>query len=219
MSSPTRSSPWPLQPDEPRRLECPHCGSTAHLTSTESLWRGFAAEALYLCPGYPGCDTYVRCHAGTNRPLGTLAGPRLRRLRKEAHDVFDPLWNQPGTLFDRDFAYRVAGDVLGIPDFHIGFLDEAGCRAFIARIDEIDEAISAEYKRQHGAATAPDQTMLEILAEVFRIGGDDQTSIVHADQVRQLGSISDNAVRSGLLQFAHGQAKLSPFGLQLLTAL
>ena len=212
-------SPWPLQPDEPARLTCPHCDSVAILTSTEVIWRTFAPEALYLCPAYPGCDTYVRCHAGTNRPLGSLAGPRLRRLRKDAHAVFDPLWNQPGTLFGRDFAYQVAGDVLGVRDFHIGNLDEPGCRAFIDRIDEIDEAIGAEYSRRHAAPGKPDRTTLEILAELFRIGSDDQTSTVRAEQLLALGSISEGAHRGGLVQTSQGRAMLTPYGRQLLAAL
>ena len=212
-------SPWPLQPDEPARLTCPHCGSVATLTSTEVIWRTFAPEALYLCPSYPGCDTYVRCHAGTNRPLGTLAGPRLRRLRKEAHAVFDPLWNQPGTLFGRDFAYQVAGDVFGTPDFHIGNLDELGCRDFIARIDEIDEAIGAAYTRRHNTPVKPDQTTLEILAELFRFGSDDQTSTVLAEELHALGAISEGALRGGLVQAAQGRATLTPYGRQMLAAL
>jgi len=210
------SSPWPLVAGEPHRLSCPICSRTATLSSTEVIWRSFSAEALYICPGYPACDTYVRCHAGSNTPLGTLAGPRLRRLRKEAHEAFDPLWNQPGTLYSRDFAYQAAGRFFGIADFHIGHLDEDGCRDLIARIDDLDEAIGADFTAQRPGPVEPDAITLDVLSELFRIGFDDQAMTIPAEHLQRLPSVFERATRSGLVLVVKDMAALSPFALTLL---
>ena len=44
---------------------------------------------MYKC--HP-CNASVGCHPNTKNPLGTMAKPELRKLRSEAHRVFDPLW-------------------------------------------------------------------------------------------------------------------------------
>lgn len=78
--------------------------------------------------------------------MGSLAGPRLRKLRGLAHQALDPLWQDGGRIVDRDMFYRIAGEVMGIPDLHIGHLDEESCLRLIERAPLIESALD-----RHGA--------------------------------------------------------------------
>jgi hypothetical protein len=40
------------------------------------------------------CGAYVGCHRNTQEPMGTPAGPAMRRARGEAHAAFDTLWKR-----------------------------------------------------------------------------------------------------------------------------
>lgn len=73
--------------------------------------------------------------------MGTLAGPRLRKLRGLAHEAVDPLWQDGGALVDRDMFYRIAGEVMGVADLHVGNLDEHGCLRLIERVPAIQAAL------------------------------------------------------------------------------
>lgn len=77
------------------------------------------------------CNAYVGCHPGTITPLGTLAGPELRKARGRAHDAFDPLWKAGQT--SRDEAYQWLASELGISkaNCHIGMFDLETCNHVI----------------------------------------------------------------------------------------
>ena len=55
----------------------------------------------YVCSRYPDCDSFVMAHAKTLKPMGSLAGPELRRLRYNAHKEFNRLY-QSGIMSKRD---------------------------------------------------------------------------------------------------------------------
>lgn len=38
------------------------------------------------------CEAHVGTHVKTGHPLGTLANAALRKLRSQAHNTFDPIW-------------------------------------------------------------------------------------------------------------------------------
>lgn len=79
-----------LPPDAP----CPYCGSPVSVRRGDFVYGPgrFTHIHLYVCDAYPGCDSYVGIHDGTDQPKGTLAGPELRPWRSMAHFVFDLLW-------------------------------------------------------------------------------------------------------------------------------
>jgi hypothetical protein len=105
-------------------ISCPYCNGMAKLQSANRIWPNKGFSPLYICENYPRCDSYVRCHEGSDRPLGTLANKRLRGLRKTAHDLFDPLWQAGDNPLGRSLAYEVARKVMGqTEEFHIGNLD------------------------------------------------------------------------------------------------
>lgn len=97
---------------------------------------------MWVCSRFPACDAYVRCHEGSTEAMGRLAGKRLRKLRGLAHEALDPLWRDGGRIVDRDMFYRIAGEVMGIRDLHIGNLDEEGCLRLISRAPLIEAALN-----------------------------------------------------------------------------
>lgn len=76
-----------------RPVRCPYCGSTVELRSADGIYQDNRRDTwLYVCRNYPQCDAYVRVHAGTDIPVGTMADRKLRALRTEAHRYFDRLY-------------------------------------------------------------------------------------------------------------------------------
>lgn len=72
------------------QMRCPYCGSTVVYRSADGIYHDNSNQTmLYVCSRYPECDAYVRAHAGTNIPVGTMADGRLRALRINAHRYFD----------------------------------------------------------------------------------------------------------------------------------
>ncbi len=78
------------------------------------------------------CDAYVGCHGATYEPLGILANPELRLLRRKAHDAFDVRWEGKGKGV-RNSCYKALAETLGIDknECHIGQFDIEMCRRVI----------------------------------------------------------------------------------------
>ena len=67
---------------KPKNMKCPYCGKTAVLRKASYVYKDRALEEyLYVCSGYPECDSYVGVHAGTFEPKGSLANGDLRQKR------------------------------------------------------------------------------------------------------------------------------------------
>ena len=66
------------------RLYCPYCGRQAVLRPATYVYgeRNLDPENyLYVCGGYPACDSYIGVHKKSLRPMGTLADGNLRHKR------------------------------------------------------------------------------------------------------------------------------------------
>lgn len=101
----------------------------------------------WQAPGYPypadwgpawkctPCDAYIRCYAGTTRPLGSLADAETREWRSRAHAALDALWRDGG--MSRSAAYRWMAEAMGLTEAeaHIGRMDPAACRRLIDLVD------------------------------------------------------------------------------------
>ena len=113
-------------------LICPTCGSFARLTTRGAAGlRSVPDAVVYVCLKYPACDSYVGCHPGSEKPLGSLADAELRRMRTKAHKAFDWFWKS-GQV-NRDEAYRLLAEHLNL-DYdkaHIGMLDANQCRTVV----------------------------------------------------------------------------------------
>lgn len=76
-----------------QNVKCPYCGRPAILRDAAYVYKENALDKhLYVCSGYPECDSYVGVHAGTMKPKGTLANGDLRHKRIETHRLFDAIW-------------------------------------------------------------------------------------------------------------------------------
>ena len=70
-------------------MRCPYCGSPVIFRSADGIYHDNSkGMMLYVCSHYPQCDAYVRVHAGTKIPVGSLANHELRTLRRTAHQDF-----------------------------------------------------------------------------------------------------------------------------------
>lgn len=71
---------------EPPR--CPYCGRRAVLRDASYVYGSHVynpEQKLYVCAGYPACNSYVGVHLGSLRPKGSLANGTLRNKRILAH--------------------------------------------------------------------------------------------------------------------------------------
>lgn len=122
------------------KMRCPYCGAPVVLRSADGIYKNNErGMQLYVCTNYPKCDAYVRVHAGTKIPVGTLANPELRTLRRTAHSYFDRLYKS-GIMSKQD-AYLWLSDLLQAPlsEAHIGYLGEYYCKQVIEESRKILE--------------------------------------------------------------------------------
>lgn len=69
---------------------CPYCLNVSEYVDSSVIY-GRSYGMIYLCKP---CDAYCGVHAGSDVPLGSLANAVTRQARKEAHALFDPLWQR-----------------------------------------------------------------------------------------------------------------------------
>ena len=121
-----------------QQIRCPYCGSPAIYRSADGIYKNNQNHTmLYVCKNYPQCDAYVRVHEGTKIPVGSLADHRLRKLRKEAHEHFNLLF-ETGCMSKHD-AYRWLADLMDRPmaEAHIGHMGEYYCKMVIQKSREL----------------------------------------------------------------------------------
>lgn len=75
-------------------MKCPYCPGIANLRSSKEIYSGRDFGLMFICENYPICNSYVGCHQGTKKPLGTPANEELRKFRNLAHSSFDALWRR-----------------------------------------------------------------------------------------------------------------------------
>lgn len=70
---------------------CAECGRTASLVDGSAIYPhrpDLHAKHFWRCE----CGAYCGCHGLSRAPLGSPAGPDLRKARNAAHRAFDRLW-------------------------------------------------------------------------------------------------------------------------------
>lgn len=113
-------------------MRCPYCGAPVIYRSADGIYRNNSkGTMLYVCSRYPQCGAYVRVHAGTKQPVGSMANRELRALRKTAHFYFDQLYWRG--LMTKQEAYQWLANLVGAPisQAHIGYLREYYCTQVI----------------------------------------------------------------------------------------
>ena len=127
----------------PKPPVCPYCGQTAVLKRVKDLFgedtKWIPDEFIYVCKGYPACDSYVSTKRGTKIPKGIMADGDLRALRIHAHKVFDRIWLSG--FMDQSAAYRwmQARFCLSEKDAHIAKMSNYMCEQLITACNEFLE--------------------------------------------------------------------------------
>ena len=147
---------------------CPVCGSAARLTSGAEIYPhrpDLAKKPIWCCPVCP--QTHVGCHPDTTDPLGTPAGPALRRARMDVHAVLDRLWRKPKgpepkgghRLVPRKTVYSYLSWALGLDgrEAHVGLFDLARCASAIDALKSVSvESLRGWTPPPHAPYVAPD---------------------------------------------------------------
>lgn len=106
---------------------CPYCGQPTEFVDSVEIY-GTSYGMMYLCRP---CGAHVGVHKGTDRALGRLATRGLRKLKHEAHEYFDKIWQLE--YMKRTEAYAWLSDMLDLPPeyTHIGMFSEITCTRVI----------------------------------------------------------------------------------------
>ena len=124
---------------------CGYCNCSTEIKTGKSVYphrQDLYELNFWVCPN---CGAYTGCHKKGARtkykgqtivsdgtiPLGIPANAGLRKLRMQAHGLFDPVWR--GGAISRKKAYSKMAEHLGIPidDCHISHFNETAIRHFI----------------------------------------------------------------------------------------
>lgn len=100
-------------------IRCPYCGAQATLRPASVIYGSRAIHPdsqFYICSRWPACDSYVRAHKGSRRPMGELANGDLRHKRIEAHQALEQLQRHWKT--NRRYMYQWLAFCLGTDAAH-----------------------------------------------------------------------------------------------------
>lgn len=117
-----------------RPKRCPYCSGKVVLASASYVYPGnpnLSKNKVYVCTNFPTCSSYVGVHKGTKNALGHIADEQLRRLKMEAHNIFDIIWKHGDKT--RPGAYSWLARTLKIPMelCHIGYFTAPQCELVI----------------------------------------------------------------------------------------
>lgn len=125
--------------------ECPYCNCKSQLQPESFIYNAhYSGKNYWVCKNYPNCHSYVGTHGnGTwmNFPLGRLANSELRKLKTQAHSLFDPFW-RTGT-FSRSHMYSWFQEKMDLPEpkAHIGELNEEQCHELINLLNKLYDVV------------------------------------------------------------------------------
>jgi|SRR5271157_2853953 len=101
-------------------FNCPDCESPMELGQDKY-------GRAYLCTR-PGCRGRHSVHQVTGLPMGVPADARVRRLRSEAHEVFDRIWKTKKMTRSQAYAWMIKKMVVHPDNAHIGQFTAEQCR-------------------------------------------------------------------------------------------
>lgn len=127
-------------------LICADCGEAMVLRSGQF-------GPFYGCTGFPRCKGAIGAR-DDGQPIGTPATQETRTARREAHRVFDRLWNgeRDHRRTRRTLAYAWLADKLQLDpnDCHIGLFDLDTCNQVIALSAKMDRKKLLAWARRRG---------------------------------------------------------------------
>lgn len=107
---------------------CAECGAPMILRDSKY-------GLFYGCTAYPDCRGTHGAHPD-GLPLGRPGNAETKRLRHQAHLLFDPFWTGPKAVMSRGAAYRWLQNLFGLTEAeaHIGNFTADQCRTLIERL-------------------------------------------------------------------------------------
>lgn len=111
---------------EESALLCAECGSPMVL-------RHSRFGPFFGCTSFPDCRGTHGAHPD-GRPLGIPADRQTKKMRIEAHEAFDGLWQDRGWSRGRGYHWLQKVLRLGRDDCHIGRFDVRMCKRVIAAV-------------------------------------------------------------------------------------
>lgn len=103
--------------------KCRYCFSKVYCVGYGQ--KGYPYRANYgyvwLCPE---CKAKVGTHKGTKRPLGFPGDQQMQQLRKEAHSLFDPIWQKKEMRRKEAYARMAEYLEISIDEAHISQLEQ-----------------------------------------------------------------------------------------------
>lgn len=109
---------------------CLYCNNHAEIVDGDVIYRhrkDLKFLKFWLCRP---CQAYVGTHKNSNgKPLGTLAKPKLRKLRNQVHALFDKIWMGENKIMRHGQAYSWFSQELGIgkEKCHVAMFNQAMC--------------------------------------------------------------------------------------------
>jgi hypothetical protein len=120
---------------------CPYCNGKSILRPETFIYNEHYSDKNYwVCENYPNCNAYVGTHGHgiwQNFPMGRLANPDLRNLKKNAHQLFDHMWKTKTIARGEMYSWMRRVMNLTEPEAHIGELDNDRCRELIEHLNEL----------------------------------------------------------------------------------
>lgn len=133
---------------EKKNPVCPVCGKPIKMVPFEQMDFRFSSKKhpdfYWVCSDYPACNTYAMADSRTGKPVGTLAGPRLRHLRRCIHEwqlFMDAEMSTDKKAFRSMCAYRLGMDE---EKFHAANANELECSTildYLQKLYETDEKV------------------------------------------------------------------------------
>lgn len=121
----------------PIPTKCPHCHGPVEVAKNSAIYAGVEYGDypwIYLCVN-KHCWASVGMHKDTAIPLGTLAHAPLRKLRMEAKNEFNPVWQQQYMTRSKAYEWLAKEMGLKVSECHFGLFNESQCRAVMEIMD------------------------------------------------------------------------------------
>ncbi|WP_374347981.1 zinc-finger-containing protein [Chitinimonas sp.] len=108
---------------------CPYCGQRTQLLTFQEVHPNLTSTHPRLYYRCTPCDAHISCDPQTLKPLGRLANPELRRIKRRLHYAFDALWKGPQSTLSRSAAHHLLAQLLAVsPEAcSISWFDIAQC--------------------------------------------------------------------------------------------
>lgn len=124
---------------------CPYCNQKSVLREESFVYKtGYTGKNYWVCANYPTCHSYVGTHGygiWMNFPLGRLANSELRKLKSNAHALFDQFWKTK--TIDRGKMYAWLREKMNLtePEAHIGEMNEEQCHELIQHLNNLFDIV------------------------------------------------------------------------------